>query len=213
MKHFKEIPVPKVIEENCDKDKRGLYVPFIVLKEGDVHHFKINDHNKVAVCVHTKCCSVCGTELKDDSWFIGGPASVFHKRGAIADLPVHKSCGEYSLQVCPYLAYGRYTSKTDLEKLYERLENKTLMLVNTTIDNDRVPLFCFVKSNDYEVKHSYTTLFKTKIPYQEIEFWYDGEQLSQETGEKILKEHFEDKYTLEDLDYTLKENHESSTAS
>ena len=205
MKHFKEIPVPKLIEDNCEQDKRGLYVPFIVLKEGDVHHFKINDNQKVQHCTMNKKCSVCGTDLKDDSWFIGGPASIFHKRGAIADLPVHQCCGEYSLMVCPYMAYRNYTSKTDLDKLYKKLENKSTVLVNTTLDNDRVPMFCFVKSNDYHVRHTiHTKLFKTNVPYQHVQFWNDGQQLSQKEGEKILKKHFKEKYTIEDLNYTLK---------
>ena len=202
MKHISKVPVPKLIQENCKQDPRGLYVPVVVLKEGDVYHFKINDNRIVKSCVANKCCSVCGTALKDDVWFIGGPASVFHKRGAIADLPVHKECGEYALQACPYMAYSRYTSKTNLEKLYERLQDKNILLENTTLDNNRVPVFCFVKASDYTIHMTHTLVFKPVMPYLEVEFWNDGVQLSKEEGEQILKEHFEERYTLNDLDYS-----------
>lgn len=205
MKHFKEVLVPKLIQENCDKTERGLYVPFIVLKEGDVHHFKINDEEKVMQCIVEKKCSVCGTQLNDDIWFIGGPASVFHKRGAIADLPVHKECGVYSLEACPYMAFARYNSKTDLNKLYEKLETKSIALFNPSVDPDRVPMFCFVKASDYTLHMLHTIVFKPSMPYLEIEFWNDGERLSLEEGESILKKQFQTKYSLEDLDYEFQE--------
>jgi hypothetical protein len=205
MKHFREVSVPKLIQENCDKDERGLYVPFIVLKENGAHHFKINDEIKVMKCTVERRCSVCGTHLNDNIWFIGGPASVFHKRGAVADLPVHKECGEYSLQACPYMAYARYTSKTDIDKLYKQLEDKTVKLFNPTVDSDRVPMFCFVKTSDFSLHVLHTVVFKPVMPYLEVEFWNDGAQLSLKEGEKILREHFETKYELKDLDYEFQE--------
>ena len=203
MKHFLDIPVPQLVKDNCEITDKGMYAPAIILKEGDVHHFKINDDRKVMICVIEKRCSICGTELKDDTWFIGGPASVFHKRGAIADLPVHKACGEYALQVCPYMAYARYHSKINLDKLYEKLKDKSIKLENPTIDFDRVPMFCFAKASSYTVHHTHTIVFKPRMPYEAVEFWNDGVQLSKEEGEKILSEHFATKYTLEDLAYQL----------
>lgn len=200
MKHFSEIPVPLNIQRNCAVYK-GMYVPYIVLREGDIFHFKINDSFKVYECVVNHACSICGKGLGEDTWFIGGPASVFHKHGRIADLPVHKECGHYALQVCPYLAYARYTAKTDIDKLYAKLKNKDVILENTTVDFDRVPMFCFAKSNSFKIFDPH--MYKPDRPYEEVEFWNDGVQLSKEEGEKILTEHFKFKYKLEDLDYPI----------
>ena len=202
MKHFSEVPVPKLIQDNCEKSDRGLYVPFIVLKEGGTHHFKMNDFDKEVLCIQKRLCSVCGTALHDDTWFIGGPGSVFHRQGAIADLPVHKACGEYSLQVCPYLAYARYSSKTDVNKLYDKFKSKGIYVKDVTVDPDRVPMFCFVKASGYSVHMAHAIVFKPVTPYLEVEFWNDGQRLSTETGEQILAENFRNKYSIEDLNYT-----------
>lgn len=206
MKHYEDVKVPDLVKENCKKDKRGLYVPFIVLEEDGEYHFKINDTRKTNFCMHNSCCSICGTKIEDGFWFIAGPASTFHKNGSIADLPVHKTCGEYALEVCPYLAYARYNSKTDIDKLYKGLKDKTLKLVNLTVDHDRVPMFCFTKCDEFILAATQNGIVhRPKRPYLEIEFWNDGVKLSQKEGEDILKEHFKTKYSLDDLDYTFPE--------
>ena len=205
MKPVTTVPVPKLIQENCEKDPRGLYVPVIVLKEDNTFHFSVNDQRIVLRCIATKCCSICGTLLKNDVWFIGGPGSVFHKNGAIADLPVHKECGEYALQVCPYLAYSRYTAKADIDNLYNKIKDKTIRLENPTMDDDRVPVFCFVKASGYTIHLIHNILFKPDMPYEKIEYWYNGKKLSTEEGEQIVIENFKSKYTLEDL-HNLKSN-------
>lgn len=204
MNHFSKVDVPERVKQKCEQDKRGLYVPFVVLKEGDNFHFKINDTQKTVQCVKQRCCSVCGDALEDDAWFIAGPGSAFHTHGSIADLPVHKECGVYSLQVCPYLAYGRYTSKTDLDKLYKQLNDDSIKLVNHSVDQDRVPIFCFIKSPKYDVHQqpgSFNIVFKPRRPYEEVEFWYDGERVSDKDAEVIIKNYFAEKYELKYLDH------------
>jgi hypothetical protein len=197
MIQWQSIEIPQLIKDNCVVTDKGMPVPYIVLEENGVHHFKINDQKKVMDCLIHDKCTICGTELHDDMWFIGGPASAFHKHGAFVDAPVHKCCGEYALKACPYLAYSRYMSKIDLEKLQSKLDNKHI-LVNPTKDSDRVPLFAFVKASGYKINSS-SGNFRPIIPYLEIEYWNDGQQLSQKEGIEIVTDLFTKKYNINDL--------------
>jgi hypothetical protein len=197
MINWQSVEVPQLIKDNCVFNDKGMCIPYIVLEENGVHHFKINDQSKVIDCLIHDKCTICGTKLNNDMWFIGGPASAFHKNGAFNDAPVHKECGIYALKVCPYLAYSRYTAKIDLERLQSKLDGNHI-LVNATQDPDRVPLFAFVKAKSYTV-NSITRSLKPSTPYLEIEYWNDGKQLSQKEGIDVITSHFEQKYSINDL--------------
>ena len=196
MKNVVDVEIPKVIRDNCKFSDKGLSYPYIILEEKGIHYFKINDQYKVMECIIEKKCTICGTHLKDDMWFIGGPASAFHTNGAFNDAPVHKACGVYALKVCPYLVYTGYKTKTDVEKLQQSFDS--IKLLNNTVDFDRVPLFAFVKSSGYTVNPRSLSL-KPIIPYLEVEFWEDGQKIPDEEGMKIVKEHFMKKYSENDL--------------
>ncbi len=195
MKYWKEIPIPELMKD-CVINKDGLPVPYIVLESEGVYYFKINEQQKVLDCLVNRKCTICGNALNSEYWFIGGPASAFHIHGAFNDAPVHKQCGEYALKVCPYLAFARYNSKISFEKLQESLKGK-FILENTTVDTDRLPLFCFIKATGYSISTS--LLLKPTLPYLEIEFWNDGEKLDDTESIKIIKDLFEKKYKIQDL--------------
>src|SRR5688572_14177289 len=143
MKNWQQIPMPQLMLDNCERDPRGLPVPFVVLKdEKGKHHFKINDSNKTILCIVKSLCTVCGTQMATgEKWLVGGIASAFDPKGYYIDHPVHKCCGMYALQVCPYLALRNYDSKTfDLDKLAAQVAGNVL-LNNPTVDQDRLPFF------------------------------------------------------------------------
>jgi hypothetical protein len=197
MINWKEVPVPSRIQKNCVRDKRGLYVPYIVAYDENKPLFTINDIHKVLKCVVKNLCTICGEKMYDDMWLIGGPASAFHAHGAFNDAPVHKECGVYALKVCPYLAYSKYNSKLDFEKMQEKYEGK-FILENATMDSDRLPLFCFVKIRNYTYRREQGTVRPLK-PYLEVEYWNDGEQLKDEDAKEIIIDLFNEKYTITDL--------------
>jgi hypothetical protein len=169
-----------------EKDPRGLPVPFVVLKdETGKHHFKINDTKKSEECINKRLCHICGNPLNlNNLWMIGGPGSTFDENGMYIDGPVHKECGLYALQVCPYLAYSGYTAKTDIEKLQQQIKDKSI-LFNPTVDNDRLPLFVFARASQLIMHISPTgKYFSTFKPLLEIEFWNDGELITEGTEVK-----------------------------
>ena len=113
----------------------------------------------------------------DNKWLVGGIASAFDPEGYYLDLPVHKECGHYALKVCPYMAVRNYDGKLDLEKLQKELKN--VALNNPTIDPDRLPLFVFTRATliafHFKGNDAY---IKPKLPYQEVEFWDEGEEIT-----------------------------------
>ncbi len=168
-------------------DKRGLPVPVIILKDknGD-HHFKMNNDVVVEQCIKDKTCTICGNPLGTDMWMIGGPMSAFHPNGAYIDAPVHKACGEYALQVCPYLAVSTYSGKP--VKIPEGGVFDNMLFVNPTQSPDRVPFFVFSKISGYSVKrYGIERYIIPDKPYLEIEFWNDGEQLTREQAQNLVK--------------------------
>lgn len=200
MKNWKTIPIPDNIFYNCELDSRGLIVPYNVLKDSSgKHFFKVNDQIKQLECDVKKLCTICGTHLQSDTWFIGGPMSAFHKHGVFNDSPMHYECGKYALQVCPYLAYSGYTANTDIEKLTKQIEDNVL-LYNPTQDDSRVPLFVFAKAEHFTI----TPLghYKVEKPYLEIEYWNDGVQLDDSIGIKTVIEHFKEKDSIDNLETT-----------
>lgn len=171
MKKWKEVPLPKLME-GLERDFRGLPVPFVVLKDDKgTHHFKINDNRKSLMCVTNKLCHICGRGLEiDNMWFIGGPGSSFDQHGVYIDGPVHKECGIYALQVCPYLAYSGYHGNIDLEKMSKETG---YILYNPTLDQDRVPFFVFGRTEKYSI--SPNGYFFPERPFKNTEYWNNGE--------------------------------------
>jgi hypothetical protein len=175
-----------MVELNKRPQYKGLVIPYIVMVKDEKPFFKINDSTIVNECIEKKLCSVCGGELEDDKWLIGGPASTFHKHGVYADIPVHKECAIYSLTTCPYMAYTQYTAKEGVsEKLQKEFPN--VFLYNPTMDKTRLQYFVLVKILDYScIGPRY---IKPIRPYLEIEYWKDGKKISLEDVMVINAEH------------------------
>src|SRR4051794_25051986 len=117
MTHAKDIPIPERMKNLRFDDRRGIPIPYVVLidKTG-APQYKINDEEKNVQCFEKKLCHICGQKLNGEFWFIGGQLSAFHPRGAFVDGAVHKECGLYALQVCPYMVFSNYKAISDTEK-------------------------------------------------------------------------------------------------
>lgn len=68
--------------------------------------FQVIDQAKWLNLAKTRACGLCGQPLDRQMAFVGGPVS--HKSRFFTDLPMHRACAEYALQVCPYLAAPRF---------------------------------------------------------------------------------------------------------
>ena len=113
---------------------------------------------------------------------VGGIKSAFHPNGAYMDLPVHKQCGEYALEVCPHLASKSYNSKLTIEKLQENLDGENISLVDHTQDPVRPSVFVFIKISDYMWHFTGGVndpiYIITNKPYESIYFWNNGKCIS-----------------------------------
>lgn len=200
MKNWKTIKIPELIKNNCKTDKRGLIVPFVVLEDNSGEfHFKVNHSLKQIKAIKEDLCSICGTKLNEDKWLIGGPASAFHNHGCYIDSPGHYECMSYALQVCPYLAYSGYNSKTNIEELTKKID-ADLLLDDPTVDNNRVPLFVLSKIESFEYKNGY---IHPKKPYLDVQFWNNGIQLDDYQGIKTIIKHFSEKGYVNIKDYKI----------
>lgn len=198
---WKSVPMPENMKNFCERDKRGLPVPFVVLKdkEGN-HHFKINDSHKTRICVFERLCTICGQIMNvNNRWLVGGIASAFDERGYYIDHPVHKECAEYALKVCPYLAVRNYNAKIDISKMEDYFKDQGVLLQNPTVDFDRLPFFVLIRPLNivYAAPKNSPDDIKVKAlgPYHEIEFWCDGQQIVLDDAIDKIKGTKWEKYT------------------
>ncbi len=194
MRNWKKVEIPGLMR-GLELDKRGYPIPFNVMRDKNgVPQFAINDDAVVEKCIAEKLCHVCGNHLMTDTWLIGGPQSAFHLLGAYIDPPVHKACGEYALQVCPYLAVSNYSGKFTVDQInaedFETEENGKRIFINPTQDSNRVPFFVFSRVSKIEIRRQ--GIGKRLIipikPYMEVEFWNDGERITEQQAEILMKE-------------------------
>lgn len=181
--------------QHLQKDKRGFPIPYVVLIDKDGQpHFKVNDTSKSRQCGNDKICHICGKKLNGEFWFIGGQVSAFHPQGAFNDGAVHKVCGIFALQVCPYMAYSQYKGMDmkGIERLAEKLKGNTDIkaLYNPTQTDDRLAFFVFAKAKSYIVSVNYLP----KRPYEQIEYWLDGKRIHKAEAKQLLKDKNEKSY-------------------
>ncbi|MBS3914446.1 MAG: hypothetical protein KG003_08100 [Bacteroidetes bacterium] len=196
MKNIKEVKIEIPEQMKHLKSERGFPVPFIVLIDNQGKaHFKINDDEKYKKCVYEQLCPICGLELYEDMWFIGGPQSAFNPVGVFIDSPVHKVCGTYSLRVCPYLATKNYNSLDDekTEKYLSKIKTPKALFVDQTMIPDKPKIFIFARVPEFGTKaspHSASGFYLVpRRPYLEIEIWNHGEELNPSDSIESMKEY------------------------
>lgn len=192
MKHFDPSIIPARMRR-LDRDKRGLPIPFIVLRDNDNKpHFTINDTHSVMAVLSDKRCAICGDRLHDNMWAIGGPLSAIHQHGAYLDPLVHKDCGTFALKVCPYIALPSWNDE-------KRIDAKTvdptklpdhMLFEDRTMIPERPPFFVFAKTTGYKLSQQGPAHFYVhpNRPWQRMEFWKDGVQIDQEAARLLFIE-------------------------
>jgi hypothetical protein len=85
-------------------ERHGEYpVPFIVLRDPDHPiDFRVICMARVLQCVRDELCAICGKQLGEFSYFIGGPGC--RKNHVFVDPPMHKECADYSKRTCPFVS-------------------------------------------------------------------------------------------------------------
>ena len=159
--------------KHLERDPRGYPIPFIVFRDSDNKpHFTINDQHKGMRCRHNDLCPICGRELLRGRWFLGGPMSALHPRGAYIDPPLHHECMRFAVQTCPYLVNQKYTKRIDGNTLDMAKAPGVLTLIDPTLDPTRPKIFVAAMA----VGQTYTDngYVVPKHPYRGLEFWRDG---------------------------------------
>lgn len=187
-------PLPDLMKD-LPTDHRGFPIPYIVLRDNEGNPiFQANDEDKVTECLTKRKCHVCGKPLKREFWFIGGQLSAYHPKGAFNDGPTHKECGLFALKVCPYLAHTSYKAMDEEKgaRFAKSLVGKTDMqhFVNPTLDQKRLLFFCFVKAKEFIVQtHSPVHRYIVPLrPYEQVEFFADGERIGKAHAKQLLQE-------------------------
>ena len=185
------VPIPASLQDN-DRDRRGLPIPFVVYRDvKGAPHFSVNDTAAVDEVLEKKLCGLCGKPLLPGQiWFAGGPGSSFMADGMYIDPFMHEDCGRYAMQVCPFLAAPNY----------RRVEGRTLKAedVHASVevyDNQIAPprpvLFAFARTAGFSLVDAPDGSGQKYIlpdrPWAEIEFWQNGEQVTQAEAETIAR--------------------------
>jgi hypothetical protein len=200
MRQWKNVPIP-VRMQGLELDRRGYPIPFNILRDHEGKpHFQINDDEMSWKCIKERLCSICGQELLDDIWMTGGNLSVFHERGAFVDTPVHHECGQYAMQVCPYLAVQSYGKRIDLGTL-DPEKFPGMVFMDPTIAPERPTFFALAKTRDYGVTvyNSGERYLHPEKPYIAFECWKDGVQISAEDAQQLLNEQYQNPPQIQKL--------------
>ena len=174
-------PIPKRMRR-LPRDARGYPVPFVVFRDADGKaHFTINDIERVSLCLAQLLCAICGERLiAGQYWFVGGPLSALHERGAYNDTPMHRECAHYALKVCPYLALRSYSGRVEGRTL-----TKPTPILEQTMMPERPDVFVCLKAGKFTVGADRTV--RPARPYKRIEYWRDGAQIPAALGEAIAQ--------------------------
>jgi hypothetical protein len=172
-------PLPPIPERmlHLDRDRRGYPIPFVVYRDTTgTAHFTINDHFKVDRAAEFRLCAICGDHLGAHKWFVGGPASAFHPNGRYLDGPMHRDCGRFALEVCPFLALaGRYTGRIDAATLRAEDAHPGMGLIDHTQHPTQPVVFVFADTSAYA--RTATGLYDPVRPWRAVEFWRGGAQV------------------------------------
>jgi len=182
------IPIPERMKA-LPLDRRGYPVPVTVYTDADGEaHFSINVEHKRALCMRDDLCPICGGMLLRGRWFVGGPASAFHERGAYVDPPMHDECAHYALKVCPWLAAPNYARRIDDRGLKPSDKTRLALTDPTTIPNRPIVFVAIMTVG--QIINFEPNLYPTiipKRPYRKIEYWKTGLMLDPTEGELLAK--------------------------
>lgn len=179
-----EVPIPPRLAAR-PRDQRGFVVPWIVLRDkAGEPQFAINDERLRQIAFAGDRCHICGEPLLRGRWFVGGPASALHSRGAFADGGMHDECAHYALAVCPWLAAPKYARRIDDKRMRPEARPDGLTTIDRTMFPNRPRTFLAIMAIGQSLVGSppLVSYVRPKRPYRKVEFWRQGERLTEEEG-------------------------------
>lgn len=189
-KAITDVPVPRRMQ-TLGVDPRGYPIPWNVMRGLDgAGLFTVNDDRKHLRAIAQGLCPICGERLGQWKWFVGGPLSAFDPHGWYLDLPGHRDCMEYTLQVCPYLALPKYLGRIDIPK--NKMDNvppEARLFVDHTMLPDRPEIFVAQASSEVEVKPNTAALpyVRPRKPVLAYQYWRHGHRLSEAEALPFLR--------------------------
>lgn len=186
-----------------EHDERGYPIPWNVLRGTDgTPFFIVNDDRKAWRALRAELCPICGERLGSWRWFVGGPQSAFHPAGCYFDLPGHRECVEYALQVCPYLAIPKYLRHTDAVANAEKLPAEARLLLDETILPDRPEVMVAVCASGIELleRGRLQPYLKPVPPFRGWSFWRHGKRLGDAEALPYLKASLGEEFVLPPLE-------------
>jgi hypothetical protein len=177
------VPVPPRLQRR-PTDSRGYPIPYTVLiDETGKPDFRVTDVHAWAMAVRLRFCALCGQPMGRHLAFVGGPLS--HDSRYFTDLPMHRDCAEYALQVCPFLAAPRfrYAAATPSET------SGVKMTVNSAVDTTRPDAFFMGMTTGYAVVAGPGNTHLAKAnPWEEVTWWRQGERLTERPAPSLTNQ-------------------------
>ena len=189
---MKDIPIPFLLSKN-DRDRRGLPIPFVVYRDEEgTPHFTVDDVEKLNLALAKKLCPLCGKVLKlGQMWLISGPGSAFGEDGLYTTPPAHEECARYSVQVCPFLAAPKYTRYVEDRTLKPEAVHDMANVHNDEIAPPRPPFLVLARTSGMTLVDANDGSGKKYViprrPWKEVEFWRNGERITQQQAEMIAE--------------------------
>jgi hypothetical protein len=128
LSHWQDIPIPPQTAA-LPRDSESKIPMFFLMQPpaGRPIDFRLYNPEHKLACATRKLCMVYGDSLGYWFWFIGSVRDV--ERGVFGDPPLHWSCADYSVQVCPFLI--------STERQYSRNSGKRLLPVHAVVTGIR----------------------------------------------------------------------------
>ena len=178
-----EIPIPTRMKWLA-RDHRGYPVPYLVQRDrAGRPHFTISSSQRVTEVATRKKCGLCGKSLDLGAWFVGGPRSFLHPRGAFSDPAMHEDCARYALQICPWLAAPNYARRIEDRTLRGvPLQDADTVTINDLVLVERPALFGLGFTAGYRFDQG---TFKA-TGWSHLEWWQQGQILAGDDAARLI---------------------------
>jgi hypothetical protein len=177
MKPTAVVPIPPRLARR-PRDARGYPIPYgVLIRKDGTPDFRVVDLERWQHAVQHRRCGLCGEPLGAHLAFVGGPLCEANR--VFLDLPMHRDCAEYALQVCPYLALPK-TAFVDTAKV--DTEGHTLH-VSTDVAEDKPERFWLGIAKGYAVVQLPGSSYGLQAtPWVGGEWWQDGKPVDRAGG-------------------------------
>jgi hypothetical protein len=155
------------------RDRNGYPIPYVVLIKADgLPDFRASEPARWMACVEGRRCQLCGQSLTAGGWFIGGPPCEQSRR--FLDPPMHHECGQYALQVCPFLAIPKAH--------YSDIERRPVLPGRVQVYNGEKPdrfMFGHADGWNWMGMHAKDGTVPVIVawPWTELHWWKDGQEV------------------------------------